>query len=573
VKAARRDGHPVTIKVDFDVPARMRDGVILRADVYRPEGEGPWPTLLVRTPYGKGVLSEMQWNGVSPVEASRRGFMVVIQDTRGRFASEGEWEPLRFEAQDGADTVAWAARLSGSSGRVGMFGGSYCGSTQWLAAIEAPAALAAIAPLMTWCEPMDGLFARGGALELGLVLPWSLIQGFDYLGRLGSREDAAGRAATLAEDIDGLTADGYWQLPVNSLPLMERNALPELGSIRALSDPLVAERTRVANAHDRVLVPSLHTAGWYDVFLQGTLDNYTAMAGLGREAQLIVGPWAHERFLDPIGDRTFGIAAMREAPIHDHGDWADEVLAFHRRHLIPDEEGKPGPPVRLFVMGRNEWRDEASWPLERVEVQNWYLRSDGSLAPQPPAAADRPNEIVYDPADPVPTHGGQLLMAPAYVPGPLDQAAIEARHDVLVFTSTPLEEDLEVTGRIRAVLDVESSAPSTDWVARLCDVDAGGRSFNLCDGIVRLRSGANTRQRIHIDLWSTSNVFLAGHRVRLQVTNSCFPRWDRNLNTGDQRDTRFVVAHQRLYHDSEHPSYVELPVVVPHHAIHAGGES
>lgn len=553
---------PVTVKVEFDVPARMRDGVVLLADVYRPQERGPWPTLLARTPYGKGVLSEMQWNGVSPVQAARQGFLVVIQDVRGRFASEGEWDPLRFEGQDGADTVTWAARLPGSNGRVGMFGGSYCGNTQWLAAVEAPPELEAIAPLMTWCEPMDGLFARGGALELGLAVPWSLIQGFDYLGRADSApEEVAARAAALLEDIDRLADDGYWQLPVHDLPVMRRHAVPELGSIRALNDPRLAERARVTNAHHRVRVPSLHTAGWHDVFLQGTLDNYTAMASSGREAQLIVGPWTHDCFVDPIGDRSFGIAAMREAPVHEHGDWADEVMAFHRRHLVADQAAEPTAPVRLFVMGRNEWRDEVAWPLERAVEHHWYLHSGGTLAPASPQLDEGPSELVYDPAAPVPAHGGQMLIAPAYRTGPVHQALIEARDDVLVFTSAPLEDNLEVTGRIRVVLHVESTAPSTDWVARLCDVDADGRSFNLCDGILRTAGGANACQRIEIDLWSTSNVFLAGHRVRVQVTNSCFPRWDRNLNTGNQRVPRYVVAHQRLYHDARRASYIELPTV------------
>jgi uncharacterized protein len=550
----------MTVRVDFDVPARMRDGVILRADIYRPNDDGPWPTLLARTPYGKGVLSEAHWNGISPVDAARRGFMVVIQDCRGRFASDGEWEPLRFEGQDGADTVAWAARLPGSNGRVGMFGGSYCGNAQWLAAIEAPPELRAIAPLMTWCEPMDGLFARGGAVELALAVPWSLVQGFDYIGRIGSGSELASRAAALREDIDRLSVDGYWQLPVHDLPVMRRHALPELGTFRVLSDPRVAERARVTNAHERVSVPSLHTAGWHDAFLQGTLDNYAAMAALGHEARLIVGPWTHERFLDPIGDRTFGIASMREAPVHQHGDWTDEVLTFHRRHLA-DGVSEPGLQVRLFVMGRNEWRDEGMWPLDRAVLQNWYLHSGGTLAPAPPQVNDGSSELVYDPGDPVPTHGGPLVMAPAYRTGPVEQAAIEARDDVLVFTSAPLEEDLEVTGRIRVVLHVESAAPSTDWVARLCDVHADGRSFNLCDGIVRIARGADACQSINIDLWSTSNVFLAGRRVRMQVTNSCFPRWDRNLSTGDQREPQFVVARQRLYHDARRASYVALPVV------------
>jgi uncharacterized protein len=542
--------------VEFDVPARMRDGVVLRADVYRPAGVGPWPTLLVRTPYGKGVMSENAWNGVSFTQAARRGFMVVIQDVRGRYASEGEWAPLRHEARDGADTIAWAAGLSGSNGRVGMVGGSYCGNTQWQAALEQPAALAAITPLMTWSEPRDGLVARGGAVELALASTWALVQGFDWLSRIGLEADElTQRAGALIEDIDRLMQDGYWGLPVAELPVLQRHGTPAFLSLGDGEDV-----ARVRGSHHRVEVPTLHTAGWFDSFTQGTLDNYVAMRSQGRESRLIVGPWTHIDMTDTVGERQFGVMSMREAPAHPHGDWSEEVLAFLRRHLGDDAPADDTPPVRLFVMGRNEWRDEESWPLERAQTERWHLHADGTLSTALPPDDAATSEVDNDPADPVPTHGGPLTLT-TFARGPVDQARIESRPDVLVFTSAVLEEDLEVTGRIRARLHVESSAPSTDWVARLCDVDSDGRSLNLCDGIVRIASGADECGEIEIDLWSTSNVFLAGHRIRVQIANSCFPRWDRNLNTGDQRGTRMVTARQRLCHDAQRPSFIELPVV------------
>jgi putative CocE/NonD family hydrolase len=211
-------------------------------------------------------------------------------------------------------------------------------------------------------------------------------------------------------------------------------------------------------------------------------------------------------------------------------------------------------------MGRNEWRDEPAWPLERAVEERWFLQPGGGLAPTPPRG-DEPSSFAYDPDDPVPTVGGQMVMAPSFPPGPFDQSRVEARDDVLAFTSEPLTEELEVTGRVRLVLYAESSAPSTDWVGRLCDVDPDGRSLNLCDGIVRVSSGADGLRRHELDLWSTSNVFLPGHRLRLQVTSSCFPRWDRNLNTGDQHGTARQVAHQRVHHDASHASYLSLPVV------------
>jgi hypothetical protein len=217
--------------------------------------------------------------------------------------------------------------------------------------------------------------------------------------------------------------------------------------------------------------------------------------------------------------------------------------------------------VRIFVMGRNQWRDEPAWPPFRARQERWFLRAEGSLTQDGPAADERPSEFVYDPAVPVPTVGGHTVISPGYPAGPRDQASVEGRPDVLVFTSAPLPEDLEVTGRLQVILHAESSAPSTDWVARLCDVHPDGRSYNLCDGILRVCSGAEACERREIDLWSTSNVFLRGHRLRVHVTSSSFPRWDRNLGTGNQHKSAYQLARQRIHHDANQPSYIPLPAI------------
>jgi putative CocE/NonD family hydrolase len=539
------------VGVELDVPAPMRDGVVLRANVYRPAGDGPWPTLLCRTPYDKHLP---EW--IEPLAAARAGFMVVVQDTRGRFASEGEWSPLRFEREDGYDSVEWAARLPGSNGRVGMYGLSYFGSTQLMAAVERPPSLAAIAPSLTWCEPLDGLFARGGALELGIALPWDLLMGFDELSRtLPEAEHARAFDALIAEH-DRLATDGWWELPVGEGGLLRRHGVTDFGGLGR--DPEVADRSRVAGRHERVEVPSFHVAAWHDIFVQGTLDNYVALAALGRPARLVVGPWTHfEPFADPVGELSYGLRASRVgAPSHPHGDLVDEQLAWFRGHLSDGPE-ETVAPVRIFVMGRNEWRDEREWPLARARVEQWFLGAGDTLGRDAPHGDEPAGEFAYDPADPVPTLGGQTVMPPAFPAGSFDQARVEAREDVLVFTSEPLTEELEVTGRVKVVLHAESSAPSTDWVARLCDVHPDGRSFNLCDGIVRIGEGADRPGEIAIDLWSTSNAFLPGHRLRVHVTSSSFPRWDRNLNTGDQGSARHTTARQRVLQ----PSWIELPVV------------
>jgi len=523
------------VTVDIDVPARMRDGTMLRANVYRPDGDGPWPTLLTRSPYGKddqGALSVLD-----PVQAAHKGFMVVIQDCRGRFASEGEWTPFWFEEQDGYDSVEWAARLPGSSGRVGMYGESYFGNTQWLAAVGQPPSLAAISPALTWSEPMDGVFARGGAVELGLALPWSIQTGMNHFER------AQRDIAPLIDAYDRILEDGY------DAAALDRYGLGDIGLFRGIDDPEFAARTRVAGRHSRVMVPTFHTAGWHDLFLQGTLDNYVAMSGLGRDARLLVGPWTHATFADPIGEEVFGVRAARfGAPSHRQGDANDLQLAWFRHHLAEDRTvDLSSAPVRIFVMGRNVWRDETSWPLARAKQERWFFHADGSLSPIQPTSDEVASRFHHDPADPVPTHGGSHLMAPAFPAGPRDQSRIEQRDDVLVFTSSPLERDLEVTGRVRAVLHADSAATSADWIVRLCDVHPDGRSLNLCDGILR----AGRAERHEIDLWSTSNVFLRGHRLRVHVTGSCFPRWDNHPNSADQT----------IHHDSSRPSYIELPVV------------
>jgi uncharacterized protein len=542
----------------------MRDGVTLRANVYRPDGPGRWPVLLTRTPYGKDALEAISWTGLDPVRAARRGFIVVVQDTRGRFASEGDWDPFRYEEQDGYDSVEWAAGLAGSSGRVGMFGGSYHGNTQWLAAKAQPPSLAAISPALTWSEPMDGLFARGGAVELGLALMWALDTGMDFLERLGlGEEELRRRLDAVIDEWDRLDEDGYRKLPVAQGAALGRHGLPDMGALRSLADPRVAAWCRTTEAWDAIEVPSLHTAGWYDIFTQGTIDNYEAMAARGQDARLLVGPWTHHAFADPIGEQVFGMRAGRDCvAAQPHGDVWDFQLAWFRLHLEPGSAVELSePPVRIFVMGRDEWRDEPAWPLARAVERCWYLRADGSLTTTGPGPDEPASEFFYDPADPVPTVGGNGVLWPGYPSGPFDQAGIEARDDVLVFTSAPLGEDLEVTGRVRAVLHAASSAASTDWVARLCDVHPDGRSINLCDGIVRLPAGAPVRAPVEIDLWSTSNVFLRGHRLRVHVTSSSFPRWDRNLSTGNQGSTRIEVARQRVFHDPDRPSCVELPVV------------
>jgi putative CocE/NonD family hydrolase len=558
-------GLATDVAVEFDVPAVMRDGIVLRANVYRPASGGPWPVLLSRLPYGKDA-SPGFLGGVlllDPMQLARRGFVVVIQDTRGRFKSDGEWLPLTFEREDGYDTVEWAATLPGSNGRVGMFGGSYFGYTQWAAAGQRPPSLSAIAPVMCWSDPLDGLFARGGALEWGTVVPWSLRMGANVIDRLNIDEpERVRRREALIDDRDQIVR-AYWELPVTANPVLQRHGFPDLGAVRMLDDEQVVERVRVTDDYDSIQVPTFHVTGWYDMCLQGTVDNYMAMVRRGHDARLVIGPWSHDPhgYADPIGEEVFGLrASFFDAPVHDGRDLRAFQLAWFRRHLYPDPTvALPEAPIRLFVMGRNKWRSEYSWPPPDVTIRRYFLSGEGTLGTDPPAAKP-PTEFNYDPADPVPTLGGHTHLPPGYAQGACDQSPIESRDDVIVFTSAPLTQELEVTGPVRIIVHAASSAPSTDWVARLCDVHLDGRSINLCDGVVRVTERADTLRRYEIDLWATSTVFFPGHRLRVHITSSSFPRWDRNLNTGNQRVADYRVARQQIFHDDEHPSYLELSV-------------
>ena len=566
------------VRIEFDVPAEMRDGTILRADVFRPTTGGPWPVLLARSPYNKqdpGILATL-----NPLAAVRRGYLVVLQDTRGRYRSEGEWEPLRHERTDGYDTVRWAAGLPGANGLVGMYGPSYLGNAQWMAAAGRPPELKAIVPAFTWSEPFDGLFGRGGAIELGLGGNWSLQQGANQLSRRWHDVPAerGRRLLALVAELDTLATKAYWELPADAFPAFARHQVPDLGYQRALADPGAVAACRVADKYDQLDLPTLNIGGWFDVFLQGTLDNYQAMSAAGRPARLLVGPWSHRsQGGHQQGELNFGLAA-NERSIDLRTTLGDLQLDWLDQWLKPDQgppSDQPGAadqsaaqvdrPVRLFITGVNQWRDEEAWPLARAVDTPLYLGAGATLSPTPPAPDEEPDTYRYDPADPVGTHGGQILMASEYPPGPFDQRRVEQRADVLVYTGAPLPADLEVTGRVRVALVAASSAPGTDWVARLCDVDPDGISRNLADGIVRIRAVPGEPAEHEIDLWSIGHVFRRGHRLRVQITSSNFPRWDRNLNTGTATGTgtTMAVADQTVYHDPARPSRIILPVVPP----------
>jgi putative CocE/NonD family hydrolase len=573
------------IAIAKDVMVAMRDGVELATDVYRPVGaEGPVPVVFQRTPYDK----EMAVAGAEVSRFVRAGYAYVAQDVRGRARSGGAFDPFVNEAADGEDAIAWLAEQPWCDGQVAMLGQSYVGATQWMAAGRTPAALKAISPQITSASYYEGWSYQGGALELGFLLAWTL--GNLGLAEMGRRLGAG--TATPAEfgAIVGLNdriEELYRRLPLTGLEELRDVAPYFFDWLEHPTDDAFWKQTAPRERYDKVAVPSLNIGGWYDCFLGGTLANYRAIKEQGgddpaRRARLVVGPWAHGTSMGEYPEQGFGLMANSAL-----ADLTGQQLRFFDRHLRGIDDGLDDePPVKVFVMGANVWRDEQDWPLPDTKFTKYFLDGrgrantaggDGVLTPQPPAA-EAVDAYLYDPRDPVPTMGGGTFL-PGFLigrnSGPRDQRAVEARADVLCFTTEPLERDTEVTGPIELVLHASSSAFDTDFTGKLVDVHPDGRAVILTDGILRARYRESTAEarllepgevyELRIDLWATANVFAAGHRIRLEVSSSNFPRFDRNTNTGaivaaDGEDD-LVVAVNRVHHGPEHQSHLVLPII------------
>ena len=561
------------IIIERNVAMQTRDGVTLRADIYRPAGDGPFFVLLTRTPYNKETYANFAR------KAAARGYMVVAQDVRGRFASEGEWYTFKHEINDGYDTVEWAAALPHSNGKVGMFSGSYVGATQWLAAIGQPPHLAGICPVVTASNYHENWTYQGGAFE----------QWFNESWTSSLAQDTFNRRLTEARN----AMVGSKILPLNQYPLFNLDLGPGSADYTHKLAPYFQDwldhptydsywkQWSIEENYANIQVPALTITAWYDIFMGGSLRNYMGMkAHAGTEAarkgqQLVVTLGGHSGWGRTIGEVDFG----PDAPFDENAitlDWYDYLF------LGKQNQFANGKPVKIFVMGENKWRDEDAWPLERAKQTRYDLHSagnansasgDGALSIAP-AATETADKFVYDPANPVPTVGGPLCCDAVHLaPGPRDQKEVESRPDVLVYSTEPLEQDLEVTGPVTLDLFAKSSAVDTDFTAKLVDVWPNGFAQNLTEGILRASYRESTSEakpivpgkiyEYKIDLWSTSNVFLKGHRIRLEVSSSNFPRFDRNLNTGKSASTSavFVKATNKILHDPAHPSALVLPVV------------
>ena len=574
------------VVVDKDVPFQTRDGVTLRADVYRPDADGRFPVLLSRLPYDKSGRQR-------PGEIDyfvERGYMVIYQDTRGRFASEGdEYYPLIWEAQDGYDAVEWAAVLPWSDGNVGTMGQSYLGATQYLLVPTRPPHLKTAFPVSASADfHQSWVYHSGGAFEFGWQIPYAILMARDSLARQGLTEsllpalerDLTAPAIPFAQP---LTEEAYRRLPLTAWDDFLKPVARYLGEyLRHPDDGPYWWAINLERQLHNVNIPMYHVTSWYDIFLRGGLAAFRglrehAMGETARQRQkLLVGPWAHLfPYTSPTSGGTGDIDFGDNAKIELHETqlrWFDHWLKGLDTG-VTDE-----PPVKLFVMGENVWRDEDDWPLARTRYTPCYFHSqgqansaagDGSLSAEPPAE-EPPDRFVYDPDDPVPTRGGNTLIIPV---GVQDQRDVEARQDVLVYTGEPLSEPLEVTGPVTVTLFAATSAPDTDFTAKLVDVRPDGYARNLADGVLRGRYRASrtrptllqpdTVTEFPIDLWATSHVFQPGHRIRVEISSSNFPRFDRNLNTGDDQATssHFQTASQTVFHDSRYPSHILLPII------------
>jgi len=574
----------VNILIEKNVPVRMRDGVTLATDVYHPVGSEPAPVLFQRLPYNKEAI------GTATIfRMVQAGYVVVVQDCRGVYGSEGVFSPFYQEPHDGADAIAWAASQSWSDGSVGMFGGSYIGATQWLAATAAPAALRAIAPSVTTADYYESWMYQGGALQLGFILSW-ILPAFTVPEQ--QRRLSTGRGTQSDIDIQIQAFDtldqGYQHLPLADMPHLEGVAPYYFDWLAHASYDGYWKAIAPHEHYEQIGVPALNMGGWHDLFLGGTLANYQGMRQRGgstaaRNGQrLIVGPWAHGNSGAFYAEHAYGLMSGFES-----SDMAGAQIRWFDHWLKGINNGVAHEkPVKIFVMGLDTWREEDDWPLPDTQYRNYYLHSagrantrhgNGQLSTVAPG--DEPEDVyLYDPRNPVPTVGGATFLPGVHITanaGPRDQRTVELREDVLCYTTVTLGRAVEVTGPVTLVLYVAASAIDTDFTAKLVDIYPDGRAELLTDGILRARYRNSLaapeplepgkRYELRIDLVATANVFKAGHRIQLDISSSNFPRFDRNSNTGGTIATEsaadFVQSVNRVFHDSAHPSHLILPII------------
>jgi uncharacterized protein len=559
-----------SIHVDKDVPIPMRDGVKLGGDIYRPQGSGKFPVLLCRTPYNKN--GQAKWGNFF----AQHGYAVVVVDSRGLNASGGTWHPYVDEGRDGYDTQQWIGQQAWCDGKIGMFGRSYPAYTQVVSAPFRSPFVKAIMPEAAQSSNFEAVWSWNGIYHLALGLSW------------GPQQEA------IAEKKPRPSPS--WVEVMNHLPL--KSSMDVVG----IYSPFVADTLKhdtyddfwqemsIREKYKDMDVPAFHLTGWYDDLVHETIANFVNMRKFSRSEharhwqKLLIGPWGHGiRSDSKYGDMDFGPQMLTDLQqLHLH--WYD----YHLKGIQNELESEA--PIRIFVMGENKWRDEQEWPLSRARATRLYLGSnghantrmgDGTLSDA--ASASQPaDKYGYDPRYPVPTYGGHgsggggITRDSAFsIQGPMEQRAIQQRNDVLIYTSNELTSDTEVTGTPELNLFFSTDVKDTDFFATLSDVYPDGRTILITEGALRTRYRdsihkttlltPNQPYQVKIPLWETSNLFRTGHRIRLQVTSSNFPRFNRNLNSGkpmaEETESDIHIAHQVILHDSSHPSSLSIPVI------------
>lgn len=557
-----KDGKRIV--VEHNVEMKTRDGVTLRADIYRPDDEGRYPVVLERTPYDK------RGEGFGP-QVATHGYVFIAQDVRGRYASDGEWYPLKYEANDGYDAVEWAAALPYANGKVGMYGPSYLSLCQLLAACAAPPHLSCIMPYAMGSNAHEQFVYVGGAFSQALDQGWTSAVSLDYLQKI------AGRSAQ----------PSHWdmKLPLEVYPVLEPTAPVELAPyyfdwLKHPDYDAFWKAWSIEEHFGQIRVPALHVGAWYDYFQEGSIRNYLGMKAHGATEQargnqrlvMIVG--GHAGAGPTVGDLDYG-----KDSVLDIGGlalrWYDWVMKGIDNGMAREK------PVRLFLMGKNQWIEASDWPYPGAIPTRFYFDCPGSanssagsgLLAAAPAKAEREDVYTYDPASPVPTVGGPAFGDASLKPGPRDQSEVEKRSDVLVYSGTALTEPTTVIGSVLLDLYVQSGAVDTDFTGKLVDVYPDGRAFDICEGILRMRYRdgrehpvpmlPGTTYRVAVELGSTAHVFLPGHRIRVEVSSSNFPRFDRNLNTGAAAAStaeKALPTTNRILHGPAHPSALVLAV-------------
>jgi putative CocE/NonD family hydrolase len=581
---------PCAVSKTSNVGVPMRDGTVLRADVYRPASTQPVPVILYRTQYDKEAAQIQPSRFQSPDWFASHCYLVVTEDIRGLYASPGTFSEFTNDQDDGYDSVEWAARLPGSNGKVGMYGSSYVGATQWLAAETAPPHLVTIAASNTASDYYQGWTYEDGAFRLNFIEPWVLgdLASASALQR-GDKATAAALAASAKNNMAPLlAATPYERFP----PLQPDN--PAVAPyffdwLQHRTDDAYWRRWAPNQYYPKISIPVLDFEGWYDAFLAGGVQNFTGMVATGGSAfaranqRIVIGPYDHIGWGRPGSIEAPMLKALgpiANSPVNDL------MLAWWEHYLkgVDNGIGTSGPRVDYFQMGSNTWRTSTGWPLPGTRTTPFYLSSgghantsagDGILLGTAPGRADPADHYRYDPTNPVHSLGGHSCCGAIGVgtQGPYDQREVEQRQDVLTYTTGPLAQDTDVTGPISLTLYAASSAPDTDWTAKLVVVHPDGSAVNLNNGIQRASYRDSLSQpspiipgqvyRYTVSIWPTSNLFHAGDRIRLEVSSSDFPQFDPNPNTGDWLgdSTRTQPADQTVLHDAAHPSALLLPII------------